>query len=129
MRNADRASPGRPAKFLPGLLASISLAVLVGLILFASARPIDTNDFWWHAKLGWAFSTQGLELCCLVWRDAQAVIDELAPGLLGSGQSLCLRSEAQLVQVAQWQGPTTNVAVGHEDLDADGPAVVDRPAQ
>jgi hypothetical protein len=74
MRNAGLAPRSRAARLLPGLLASVSLAALVGLVLFASARPIDTNDFWWHAKLGWAFSTQGLRL------EADPLVHTARPG-------------------------------------------------
>ena len=44
---------------MPGLVAGVSLAVLSVWVLVLVAGPIDTSDFWFHAKMGQVYATEG----------------------------------------------------------------------
>lgn len=45
-----------------GWLALSSLLVLAAAVLYLAGRPLSTNDFWWHLKLGEIYATQGFDL-------------------------------------------------------------------
>ena len=43
----------------PGALAVAALALVVAMILAIAAGPIDTSDFWFHAKAGETYANEG----------------------------------------------------------------------
>ncbi len=46
----------------PIVLGAIALAIVVGAMLHLAGRPLSTDDFWWHLKMGEIYATQGLDL-------------------------------------------------------------------
>ena len=40
----------------------IALAIMVGAMLHLAGRPLSTDDFWWHLKMGEIYVTHGLDL-------------------------------------------------------------------
>jgi hypothetical protein len=51
------ADPG--VKRYPSLVAFLSLAALVAMLLFLVGRPLGTDDVWWHLALGERYAEQG----------------------------------------------------------------------
>ncbi|MFP8881429.1 MAG: hypothetical protein VCE43_19295 [Myxococcota bacterium] len=46
----------------PIALGGIALAIMVGAMLHLAGRPLSTDDFWWHLKMGEFYATDGLDL-------------------------------------------------------------------
>lgn len=44
---------------VPGALAVASLALVVAMVLAIAGGPIDTSDFWFHAKAGETYAVEG----------------------------------------------------------------------
>ena len=59
---------GRWSLPLPLLVASLSAASMVLLVLYLVGRPLATDDLWFHLKMGEAFATEGL------WPDADPML-------------------------------------------------------
>ncbi len=62
LRSACARAAARLPADLPDWVAGAALLWVAGCLLVTSARPIETNDFWWHAKLGAIFAAEGLDL-------------------------------------------------------------------
>src|SRR5262245_32170884 len=62
LRAACASAVGRVPAALPGAVAAAALLLVAGGLVVTSAAPIETNDFWWHAKLGAIFAAEGLDL-------------------------------------------------------------------
>jgi hypothetical protein len=46
-------------QWLPVAVPLASLVLLVGPLLYFCGRPLDTNDLWWHLKMGEVYATEG----------------------------------------------------------------------
>lgn len=56
-----RAGPERAAvlRIVPGAIACAACAAALALLLFATGRPVATDDLWWHLALGRSFAREG----------------------------------------------------------------------
>ena len=48
-----------PGGALPGVVAAVALAVVSASVLVLAAGPIDTSDFWFHARAGEMYASEG----------------------------------------------------------------------